>query len=389
MDVSQIAWTLSLIAHVEVSSKTTLHVELGGCTGTGLGRDEAGRGATRRDEATCGGKGGEGRAPVAKGGGGRMANVPPPTASPPRPRRVERAQSGTAAEVSATWGAATAAAVADVLMQDIIDSKHCEPVRERESDPSSLREAQTHRINSCSNPVTLALPIVAAEGGVETELTHFRPKDAARDFGKRDYQDARAAFNANVWKFLGKCKFTAYHLGCLLRPHFDTGLVPSYEFYINKSYPEFPTMIPWSMPNVGDFVEKPNGSIPRCSRIYHEPAMLALCLGDGDSDGGGKDGLAERRPVPKAPPVNTTTYTVSAHDTLTSVAARFDTTPSELAEINRLATRLVFPGQVLQVPLKDGTGTGASAVAAAAVTPCRGAWTPADPTAAAAAAPAA
>ncbi|GLH04465.1 Oxidation resistance protein 1, partial [Gryllus bimaculatus] len=130
---------------------------------------------------------------------------------------------------------------------------------------------------------------------------------------------------------------------------------------------------------------------PRDVRIWETELhdFVVWYIVPGDSDGGGKDGLAERRPVPKAPPVNTTTYTVSAHDTLTSVAARFDTTPSELAEINRLATRLVFPGQVLQVPLKDGTGTGASAVAAAAVTPCRGAWTPADPTAAAAAAPAA
>lgn len=43
---------------------------------------------------------------------------------------------------------------------------------------------------------------------------------------------------------------------------------------------------------------------------------------------------------------------MEANDTLTSVAARFDTTPSELAKLNRLGARLIFPGQVLQVPLR-------------------------------------
>ncbi|XP_064081810.1 uncharacterized protein LOC135198187 isoform X3 [Macrobrachium nipponense] len=47
------------------------------------------------------------------------------------------------------------------------------------------------------------------------------------------------------------------------------------------------------------------------------------------------------------------TYTVSANDTLTSVAARFDTTPSELTKLNRLNTRFLFPGQVLAVPDKS------------------------------------
>lgn len=37
-------------------------------------------------------------------------------------------------------------------------------------------------------------------------------------------------------------------------------------------------------------------------------------------------------------------------DTLTSVAARFDTTPSELTKLNRLATPYIFPGQQLYVP---------------------------------------
>ena len=43
---------------------------------------------------------------------------------------------------------------------------------------------------------------------------------------------------------------------------------------------------------------------------------------------------------------NTLAYTVRGSDTLTSLAARFDTTPSELVAINKLSSRLIFPGQV-------------------------------------------
>lgn len=43
---------------------------------------------------------------------------------------------------------------------------------------------------------------------------------------------------------------------------------------------------------------------------------------------------------------------VRDRDTLTSLAARFDTTPSELTKLNRLATQFIFPGQTLLVPDK-------------------------------------
>lgn len=43
---------------------------------------------------------------------------------------------------------------------------------------------------------------------------------------------------------------------------------------------------------------------------------------------------------------------VTASDTLTSIAARFDTTPSELTKLNKLVTRFVYPGQVIAVPDK-------------------------------------
>ncbi|CAL4062975.1 unnamed protein product, partial [Meganyctiphanes norvegica] len=45
---------------------------------------------------------------------------------------------------------------------------------------------------------------------------------------------------------------------------------------------------------------------------------------------------------------------VQNNDTLMSLAARFDTTPSELTQLNRLKSRLIFPGQVLAVPDRSG-----------------------------------
>lgn len=47
---------------------------------------------------------------------------------------------------------------------------------------------------------------------------------------------------------------------------------------------------------------------------------------------------------------------VRDRDTLTSVAARFDTTPSELTKLNRLATQFIFSGQNLLVPDKRKGG---------------------------------
>ncbi|XP_044268620.1 oxidation resistance protein 1 isoform X2 [Tribolium madens] len=74
---------------------------------------------------------------------------------------------------------------------------------------------------------------------------------------------------------------------------------------------------------------------------------------DRDLDGS-SNSLAERKKT--GPPENTTTYTVADRDTLTSVAARFDTTPSELTKLNRLATPYIFPGQQLYVPIRETAG---------------------------------
>ncbi|XP_050515362.1 oxidation resistance protein 1 isoform X6 [Diabrotica virgifera virgifera] len=71
---------------------------------------------------------------------------------------------------------------------------------------------------------------------------------------------------------------------------------------------------------------------------------------DRDLDGS-TNSLSEKRKA--GPPENTTVYTVADRDTLTSVAARFDTTPSELTKLNRLATPYIFPGQQLYVPNRE------------------------------------
>ncbi|XP_075236666.1 TLD domain-containing protein mustard isoform X1 [Lycorma delicatula] len=75
---------------------------------------------------------------------------------------------------------------------------------------------------------------------------------------------------------------------------------------------------------------------------------------DGDTELGSKESLSDRKMQgrTKTPPPKTSIYKVEANDTLTSIAAHFDTTPSELAILNRLPSRTVFPGQVIRVPDK-------------------------------------
>ncbi|XP_064652642.1 nuclear receptor coactivator 7-like isoform X7 [Lineus longissimus] len=52
-------------------------------------------------------------------------------------------------------------------------------------------------------------------------------------------------------------------------------------------------------------------------------------------------------------PKGTMDYRVKNSDTLPKIAAQFDTTPSELCNLNRLSTRFIFPGQTLFVPDLD------------------------------------
>lgn len=49
---------------------------------------------------------------------------------------------------------------------------------------------------------------------------------------------------------------------------------------------------------------------------------------------------------------------VGNRDTLTSVAARFDTTPGELTSLNKLNSSFIYPGQSLLVPDKTAASSG-------------------------------
>ncbi|OQV20344.1 Nuclear receptor coactivator 7 [Hypsibius exemplaris] len=51
-------------------------------------------------------------------------------------------------------------------------------------------------------------------------------------------------------------------------------------------------------------------------------------------------------------PAGTVEYIVGNSETLESVSAKFDATPSELVKINRLALRMVFPGQRIFIPVR-------------------------------------
>lgn len=56
-------------------------------------------------------------------------------------------------------------------------------------------------------------------------------------------------------------------------------------------------------------------------------------------------------------------------DTLTSVAARFDTTPSELSKLNRLGSTFIYSGQQLWVPNKGEGRSGGGTTATDAPSP--------------------
>ncbi|XP_077207787.1 oxidation resistance protein 1 isoform X8 [Paroedura picta] len=52
-------------------------------------------------------------------------------------------------------------------------------------------------------------------------------------------------------------------------------------------------------------------------------------------------------------PKGTIEYTVESRDSLNSIALKFDTTPNELVQLNKLFSRAVVPGQILYVPDPD------------------------------------
>ncbi|XP_018351332.1 PREDICTED: oxidation resistance protein 1 isoform X7 [Trachymyrmex septentrionalis] len=92
-----------------------------------------------------------------------------------------------------------------------------------------------------------------------------------------------------------------------------------------------------------------------------------------DSDNESKDGSTtqEKKHGRVSQPINTIAYMVGDRDTLTSVAARFDTTPSELSKLNRLGSTFIYSGQQLWVPAKgEGRPGGGSIADAPSPDPC-------------------
>lgn len=72
--------------------------------------------------------------------------------------------------------------------------------------------------------------------------------------------------------------------------------------------------------------------------------------------------------TPTQPPPGALEYVVKASDTLAGIAARFECTPGELTTMNRLTSRLIFPGQTLYIPVR---GESQAADAADALEPGR------------------
>lgn len=65
--------------------------------------------------------------------------------------------------------------------------------------------------------------------------------------------------------------------------------------------------------------------------------------------------------TPTQPPPGAIEYVVKASDTLAGIAARFECTPGELTTMNRLTSRLIFPGQTLYIPVKGQESQAADA----------------------------
>ena len=54
--------------------------------------------------------------------------------------------------------------------------------------------------------------------------------------------------------------------------------------------------------------------------------------------------------VPPPTPEPPKEHIVKDSETIPSIAASYDITPSELIRVNRLSARVIFPGQVLKIP---------------------------------------
>ncbi|XP_013209367.1 oxidation resistance protein 1 isoform X2 [Microtus ochrogaster] len=98
-----------------------------------------------------------------------------------------------------------------------------------------------------------------------------------------------------------------------------------------------------------DYLREPAPGDPGCGPAEHRPPSPVSPEGP---DTGQKKNLDKKdgRRMSFQKPKGTIEYTVESRDSLNSIALKFDTTPNELVQLNKLFSRAVVTGQVLYVP---------------------------------------
>nr|XP_012330334.1 oxidation resistance protein 1 isoform X3 [Aotus nancymaae] len=98
-----------------------------------------------------------------------------------------------------------------------------------------------------------------------------------------------------------------------------------------------------------DYLREPAQGDPGCVSPPHRPPAPSSPEGP---DTGQKKTLDKKdgRRMSFQKPKGTIEYTVESRDSLNSIALKFDTTPNELVQLNKLFSRAVVTGQVLYVP---------------------------------------
>ncbi|XP_042528849.1 oxidation resistance protein 1 isoform X2 [Dipodomys spectabilis] len=98
-----------------------------------------------------------------------------------------------------------------------------------------------------------------------------------------------------------------------------------------------------------DYLREPAPGDPGCGSPAHRPPAPSSPEGP---DTGQKKTLDKKdgRRMSFQKPKGTIEYTVESRDSLNSIALKYDTTPNELVQLNKLFSRAVVTGQVLYVP---------------------------------------
>ncbi|KAJ6655262.1 hypothetical protein lerEdw1_005606 [Lerista edwardsae] len=87
-------------------------------------------------------------------------------------------------------------------------------------------------------------------------------------------------------------------------------------------------------------------------------AIIALLVSSSDDNQSKTNEKKEKKMVSQKPH-GTIEYMAGSHDTLNSIALKFNITPNKLVELNKLFTHTIVPGQVLYVPDNETISTAA------------------------------